>query len=241
MKRTLFIAYSLICYALGMGIIVYLLGFIIDAGLPKTIDSGTGTTSISAIATNIALLVMFGVQHTVMAQPGFKKWWTRIMPEPIERSTYVLVTVVTFSIFFTLWQPMTKQVWNVKFEAARMTLYALYALGWFTVVLSTFLINHFELFGLPQAFKAMEPGAHQSKFRTPLLYKLVRHPMMAGFIIAFWSAPTMTAGHLLFSAGMTVYILIAVQIEERKLVNSFGEQYHDYRQTTPALVPGIKL
>jgi protein-S-isoprenylcysteine O-methyltransferase Ste14 len=187
---------------------------------------------------NLVLLGLFGVQHSVMARPGFKRWWTRIVPTPIERSTYVVIASVVLLVLYWQWRTMSAVIWDVREPAGRLVMWAAFWLGWAIVFASTFMINHFDLFGLRQVYLAWRGKPYaELDFRIHLFYRLVRHPLMLGFIIAFWAAPTMTAGHLLFSIGTTGYILLAIQLEERDLVATLGNQYRDYRSRTSMLVP----
>jgi protein-S-isoprenylcysteine O-methyltransferase Ste14 len=187
---------------------------------------------------NLALLTLFGVQHSVMARKGFKERWTRVVPRPIERSTYVVLSSACLALLFLLWHPIPRVVWSVEGTAGRVALVSLAALGWLVALFSTFLINHFELFGLRQVYlAARQSEPRPPRFTTPLLYRLVRHPLYLGFLLAFWAAPTMTVGHLVFALGMLGYILVGIHLEERDLVREFGNRYLAYREQVRALVP----
>ncbi|KWX23680.1 membrane protein [Mycolicibacterium wolinskyi] len=238
MKRLFAIGYGVASYLVFLVAFLYAIGFVGGFLVPRTVDSGMTAGTVEAVIVNMMLLSVFALQHSVMARPGFKRWWTRFVPQPIERSTYVLFASLVLFLLYWQWRTMPAVVWDVESTAGRVVLWALFWLGWATVLSSTFMINHFDLFGLRQVFLAWrgepyrEPG-----FRTVLLYRLIRHPIMLGFIVAFWAAPTMTAGHLLFAAVSTAYILVAIQLEERDLVGAMGRQYRDYRERVPMLVP----
>jgi protein-S-isoprenylcysteine O-methyltransferase Ste14 len=208
--------------------------------VPITVDTGPAAPLGVALAVDAALIALFGVQHSVMARPGFKAAWTRIVPAALERSLYVLAASLILIVLILFWRPIPQVIWAVTNPVARDAIWALFGLGWAIVLLSTFLINHFELFGLKQVwlnFTGRAEGA--PRFRTPFFYKLVRHPLYSGFIFAFWAVPVMTLGHLVLAAGITVYILIAIHYEERDLIDVFGDEYRDYRTKTGSLIPGI--
>jgi protein-S-isoprenylcysteine O-methyltransferase Ste14 len=234
-------AYSVAVYAVFLCVFVYAIGFVQRVGVPKDIDDGASASTAAAIAIDLALLGLFALQHSVMARPAFKRWWTRIVPAPIERSTFVLAASLVLALLLWQWRPLPTTIWDVDSDAARAALHALSWLGWLIVLATTFFIDHFDQFGLRQAyrhFRARPPAPPE--FRTPLLYRLVRHPLMLGFIIAFWAPPTLTQGSLLFAAVTTGYILVALQLEERDLLHEFGDDYDAYRRRVPMLVPGLK-
>jgi protein-S-isoprenylcysteine O-methyltransferase Ste14 len=238
MKRYLTIGYGGAAYALFLVAFLYLVGFVGAIVVPRNVDHGVAAPIGQAVVVNLALLGVFGVQHSVMARPGFKRWWARFVPHSIERSTYVWLSNAALLLLYWQWRTMPAEIWHVGLPAGRLALWALFWLGWATALASTFMVNHFDLFGLRQVYLAWREKPYTDiGFHTRLLYRLVRHPLMLGFLIAFWSAPTMTAGHLLFAIGMTGYILIAVQLEERDLVAALGDQYRDYRRDVPMLLP----
>lgn len=240
--RLFVMLYSLACYVAAMAGILYAIGFIGDFVVPKTIDSGPVTDWNTVLAFNLPLLALFAVQHSGMARRGFKRLWTKFIPAPAERATYCLATAGVLALLFWQWKPMPGTVWQATDPNAITALTALYLAGWGLVFFSSFLINHFELFGLQQGFahlrgKAFEPPG----FYTPLLYKLVRHPLYVGLLIAFWATPHMTQGHLLFSIATTGYIVLGALLEERDLGHHFGAAYRDYRARVPMLVPFLKF
>jgi protein-S-isoprenylcysteine O-methyltransferase Ste14 len=239
--RSLFLGFALVAYAIFFATFLYLIGFVGDlAGLPMTVDRGPAAPLASALIINLALIALFGVQHSVMARQGFKQAWTRTVPKPVERSVYVLFASAALIILFSLWRPIEGVVWDVTNPLAQTILWVLFAAGWGIVLLSTFLINHFELFGLQQAWlhlRGREAAPHM--FRQPLFYKWVRHPLYAGFFLAFWSTPHMSYGHLLLAAGMSIYMLIAISYEEKDLISYFGRDYEQYRSKVGMLIPGI--
>jgi methanethiol S-methyltransferase len=237
--RVLIIVYGTAAYLSFPAAFLYAIGFLGNIGVPRSVDHGVAAPLGEALAVNLALLGLFAVQHSVMARPGFKRWWTRFIAPSVERSTYVLIASVVLFVVFWQWRTMPAVVWQVTSPIWRAALWSLFWLGWLTVLAASFMISHFELFGLRQAYLAWRgrKPAINNGFRTPLLYRLVRHPLMVGFLIAFWSAPRMTIGHLLFAIATTGYILIAVQFEERDLAASLGQPYREYRRRVPMLVP----
>ncbi|MCI0335563.1 MAG: isoprenylcysteine carboxylmethyltransferase family protein [Planctomycetes bacterium] len=238
MMRVLFLLYGLAAYLLFFVATLYGIGFVGNLWVPKGIDDGVPTTIGFAIVVNVALLLLFAVQHNIMARRWFKDWWTRFVPRPIERSTYVAAASLILLLLFWQWRPIPETVWHVDGALGRWLLWALYFLGWAIVFYSSFVIDHFELFGLKQVwmhFMGREPQT--APFSERSIYRWVRHPLMLGFILAFWSAPTMSLGRLLFAVVTTVWILIAIQIEERDLAEFLGEPYRNYRKRTPMLVP----
>lgn len=236
--RTLAIGYGAVCYLMFLAVFAYAIGFVGDIVVPRSVDHAISAPTGQAVVVDVVLLGLFGVQHSVMARPAFKRWWTRFVPQPIERSTYVLASNLVLAVMFWQWRSMPAEAWHVESPAVRLVIWVLFWLGWGIALVSTFLISHVDLFGLRQVYLFWR-GQPQSGigFRAPLLYRVVRHPLMFGFFIAFWAAPTMTAGHLLFAMVTTGYIVIAVQLEERNLLDALGDQYRDYRQEVSMLMP----
>ena len=232
------VLYGGVAYTLFLGTILYAIAFVGGLPVPKTIDSGAPGPLPLALIVNTALLGLFAVQHSVMARPAFKRWWKAIVPDSVERSTYVIFSSLALVLLFWQWQPMPQPIWSVTDPTGVVILRVVFWAGWALVFLSTFLINHFELFGLRQVWcrltgKTLPPPA----FRTPSLYRHVRHPLYLGFLLAFWSTPIMTMGHLLFAAPTTGYILIAIRLEERDLIAIFGDRYRRYREQVSMLIP----
>jgi protein-S-isoprenylcysteine O-methyltransferase Ste14 len=238
MGRLVALLYGLLSYAFFFITFLYAVGFVENLVVPQTIDVGPQAPVTEALITNLILMSLFAIQHSVMARPQFKQWWTQFVPKPVERATYVLFATAALALLCWQWRPIPAVVWHVENPMAANLLVGLSLFGWLFVLTSTFLINHFELFGLHQVInnftaRPMPP----IRFRTPLFYNFVRHPIYLGFIIAFWSAPTMTAGHLLFAAVTTAYILVGILLEERDLIDLFGDDYRRYRQRVAMLVP----
>jgi protein-S-isoprenylcysteine O-methyltransferase Ste14 len=234
--------YGLVCYVVFLGSFLYAIGFVGNFVVPKTIDSGPGGAWPQALLIDLVLLGLFAVQHSVMARPGFKAVWTRIVPSTVERSTYVLFSSLLLILILWKWQAMPAVVWDVSAPVPRMLLLALFALGWLILLLSTFMINHFDLFGLRQVFLRMRGLDYQPlNFTQRAFYKFVRHPIMLGFVIAFWAAPHMSLGHLVFSIATTGYILVGIFFEERDLMKYHSVEYGAYRARVPMLFPtGLK-
>jgi protein-S-isoprenylcysteine O-methyltransferase Ste14 len=241
MKKTVFLLYGVVAYVIFFATFSYAVGFVSTLLVPKHIDSIPDLPLSNALLINAALLTLFALQHSVMARPAFKRWWTKIVPEPIERSTYVLFSSICLLLLFWYWQPLGGIIWNVESESLQLLLKALCLVGFGIVLVSTFLINHFDLFGLRQVWLYFLGRKYESlPFRTPFFYKYVRHPLYLGFLIAFWSTPTMTAAHLFFAIMTTGYILTAIQFEENDLVKHFGVKYQDYKRSAPMLIPFLK-
>lgn len=231
--------YGVMAYAACLAALLYLIGF--SGGMPvaRSVDSGPAATLAEALCVDALLLSLFAIQHSVMARQSFKRWWTRRVPQPVERSTYVLATSLVLALFFWQWRPIAAPlVWRIENAAAVQLLWATFWLGWALVLLSTFLINHFELFGLHQVFARLTGrDMPASEFRTPLLYRYVRHPLYLGLLLSLWAVPVMSAGHALFSAGLSAYIFIGISLEERDLVAQFGERYRRYAAEVGMLLP----
>lgn len=238
MGRIIAFVYGLLAYLVFFGAFLYAIGFVTGIWVPKTIDSGADAPIAEALVINLLLMSVFAIQHSVMARPAFKKWWTQFVPWPVERSTYVLFASLALILLYWQWRPIPAIVWQIGNAQVAGAVLAVSLLGWLMVLVSTLLINHFELFGLHQVFANLS-GQKMDKpvFKTPGFYKFVRHPIYLGFIIAFWAAPTMTAGHFLFAAVTTAYIFVGIFLEERDLVALFGDDYIVYRQRVGALIP----
>jgi protein-S-isoprenylcysteine O-methyltransferase Ste14 len=233
--------YGIAAYLVFVVTILYAIGFVMGLVVPKSIDTGTDTPAVEAVIINLLLMMLFAVQHSVMARKRFKAWWTQFVPRAVERSTYVLLASLSLLLLFWQWRPMPEVIWNIEDADLAVTLVTLSFAGWVLVFLSTFAINHFELFGLQQVTHNLtDKPAAAPQFRTPLFYKFVRHPLYLGFIIAVWAAPVMTVGHMLFSVVITLYILVGTALEERDLIALFGDDYRRYKQRVGMIIPWRK-
>ncbi len=232
--------YGIVAYLVFAVVIVYSLGFVSGLVVPKTIDSGSAGPLVESVVINLVLMTIFALQHSVMARPQFKKWWTKIVPQPVERSTYVLFASLALALLFWQWRPIPDVMWEAKEPAIAASLLYLGVFGWVLVFISTFMINHFELFGLHQVANNLAGKPMPAlRFKTPMLYNVVRHPIYLGFIIFVWATPVMTAGHLLFAAVVTAYIFVGIALEEHDLIAVFGDEYRRYRQRVAMIVPFI--
>ena len=241
MKKTLVLLYGVISYLLFFGTFLYAFGFVGNLFVPKSIDGTPQVPLAQAILVNASLLLVFALQHSIMARPAFKNWWTKIIPEQAERSTYVLLSSLCLILLVWQWQPMGGFIWRIEEPVAKTILTVLFIIGWWIVLISTFMINHFDLFGLRQVWfyflgKKYEP----LQFRVPFFYKYVRHPLYLGWLIAFWATPVMSAAHLLFAVLTTGYILTAIKLEEKDLITHFGEKYLNYKRWVPKIIPFTK-
>lgn len=240
MKRAFFLAYGVACYAVFFATFLYLIGFVGNLFVPRSVDVGPAAPPLAALVTNLGLILLFGVQHTVMARPAFKQRWTRIVPRPIERSTYVLITSVVLILLFWLWRPITAVIWDLELLVTIAIMWGVFFVGILTVLTSTFVIDHFDLFGLRQVWLSFRERPYTFPgFKVTWYYRFVRHPIYVGWMLFFWATPTMTAGHLLLAAGMTAYMLIAIVYEERDLVRFHGDDYLRYREKVPKLIPRL--
>ena len=240
MSRIIIFTYGVLCYFVFLAVFLYATGFIGGFLTPTSLDGQPDRPLGLALAIDLGLLGLFAVQHSVMARPAFKRWWTRFVPEAAERSTYVLLSSLALVALFAYWAPIGGVIWDVSNVIARDFVFGLYIFGWLLLLYTTFLIDHFDLFGLKQVWRRLGEQVYRApQFHTPSLYKLVRHPLYIGWLIIFWATPTMTTAHLIFALMTTAYILIAIQFEERDLVTAFGKQYLDYKQRTPMLLPRL--
>ena len=237
-SRIAVFVYGVVCYAVFFGTFLYAIGFVGNVAVPKSLDSERVVPLAEALLVNLGLLGLFAVQHSVMARPAFKRVWKRVIGESVERSTYVLASSLALLVLFWQWRSIGGVVWEVEDPVGRFVLYAVFAAGWLIVLTSTFLINHFDLFGLRQVWLHLRGKPYAPiPFRTPGPYRWVRHPLYVGWLLAFWATPTMTVAHLVFAIATTGYILTAIQLEERDLVDAFGDEYRRYRDDVPMLVP----
>ncbi len=241
MTRAFLMVIAVACYSAFFLSFVYLVGFVGNfPGLPSTVDHGPAAPVMMAVLIDLALIALFGIQHSVMARSGFKAAWTRIVPPPIERSLYCLASALALAVMFLFWKPIPQVIWDVRGSGFGMVLLMLFGLGWLIVFIGTWLLSHFDLFGLAQTWRNLTGAAEPADdFKTPGFYRLVRHPIYTGFFLAFWATPIMTLGHLVLAAGMTVYILIGISYEERDLMERFGSRYAEYRGKVGMLIPGM--
>lgn len=242
MQRILAFGYALVAYLIFFATFLWLIAFLADVAVfPTTVDDAVNRASLSqALVIDLALIAMFGIQHSVMARPGFKARWTKVVHPSVERSTYVLAAAIMLGVLLQFWHTIDGTIWDIRQSAVAAVIWAIFGIGWAVLLLSTFLINHFDLFGLSQAwFHGVTRDDAPPNLREPLFYKYVRHPLYLGFVIAFWATPYMTISHLLFAGGMTVYILVGIAHEERDLLRYFGSAYDDYRKRVGMLLPGI--
>ena len=241
MRKTFSFLYGVVCYLVFFVVFIYMIGFVGDLFVPKSIDTGTETSAVQSVMVNVALLGLFAIQHTIMARPAFKNWLTKIIPEQVERSTFVLASSLILALLYWQWRPMLGVVWSVDNPTGKAILLGLFWLGWGTVLFSSFIINHFDLFGLRQVWFHLTNREYQHlEFQAKSLYRLVRHPLMLGIVIGSWATPHMTTGHLVFAITATVYILIGIRFEERDLARFHGEDYVNYQHRVPMLLPFMK-
>jgi protein-S-isoprenylcysteine O-methyltransferase Ste14 len=244
MKKLIAFIYGIICYLIFFGSFLWLILFLgnFEVYAPTTVNPVAAVPLVQSLIINVGLIALFGIQHTVMARKSFKDWWTKLVPKPVERSTYVLFSAIALILILWFWQPLPETIWQVEVAWGSLVLQWGFWLGWLLVFLSTWMIDHFSLFGLRQVWNYLRGNEHRPpEFKEPALYKYVRHPLMLGFLIAFWSIPHMTVGHLVFSCGMTFYIVIGVYYEERAMVRRFGDEYEDYRKRVPKFFPRLSI
>lgn len=238
LKRSLVLVYGIVSYVVFFAVYLYAIGFVGNFLVPRSMDSAAEGTFAAALAIDLSLLLAFALQHSVMARPAFKRWWTKRIPEAAERSTYVLASSLAMIALFVFWRPLGGVVWSVTSAAPAFLLYVAFGFGWLLLLVSTFCINHFDLFGLRQVWLYFTGKPYTAlAFKTPGPYRIVRHPIYVGWLFAFWATPTMTLTHLVFAIATTAYILIAIQFEEKDLVDEFGDTYRNYRRDVPGLVP----
>lgn len=241
MKRSLVLLYGVLAYIAFLGTFLYAIGFVGNFIVPKTIDGAPQVPLAQAILINASLLLLFALQHSIMARPAFKRRWTRIIPEPMERSTFVVFTCICLLLMMWQWQPMGGIIWSIENPIAKTIMNVMFILGWGIVLISTFMINHFDLFGLRQVWLYFNGQKYEPlPFRVPLFYRFVRHPLYFGFMLAFWATPVMTVAHLFFAVMTTGYILTAIQFEEKDLITHFGEKYIEYKRKLPMIIPFSK-
>ncbi len=235
------LAYGVFCYLIQLAALLYAIGFLANTAVPKGIDEGVAASLPVSIGVNLLLVALFGLQHSLMARDGFKRAWTRLVPEPVERSTYVLLTGLTLAAIYIFWRPLPGVVWSLQDGWLSYAAWLLYLIGWGITLSATFMHNHYDLLGLRQVWRFWQgKPVKDAPFRERALYKHIRHPLMLGLLIAFWSTPHMTWGHLLFAAGMSIYIFVGVAFEERDLLQQHGEKYRRFRQERPMLIPRVK-
>lgn len=241
-KRVLFFGYGLGAYVLFLGVAAYTVGFLANVPLlPKTVNSGEPASLGWGLAINIALMLAFGLHHSICARPAFKRWWTQYVPEPIERATYVWVASLLLAAVFAFWQPLPQLVWNIRQPLLVGFVWVMFAFGGALILYATFLIDHFELFGMRQVYNYLLDRPHVTKkFVTPALYRTIRHPLMLGWLILFWSTPQMSVGHLLFAIVNSGYIFVGIALEERTLAATLGQAYVEWKQRTPMLLPWLR-
>lgn len=241
MSRILAFIYGLICYLIFFVTFIYTISFVGNLIVPKTLDSDLDGSLIKGLLIDISLIILFAIQHSLMARPSFKKWWTKIIPHPIERSTYVLMASLILLLLFWQWHSLGGIIWNIQNPIASDIIYGIFALGWLIALLSTFMINHFDLFGLRQVYLYWRGQEYEDLgFRIPGLYKYIRHPIMSGFVIAFWATPIMTVSHLVFAIGTTIYMLVGIKLEEVDMISLYGKLYEEYQAQVSMLIPWPK-